>query len=408
MMTVGNSARTQVMMAQVQTKYGGSLDSLYGATLAKKYGSTATKAAAQSLEDLLKSDRLKNKDANYREQFSNLYKSIYGISDNESTDDSFSSIQSIKTTSASTGNAAESMKSFADKLKYGGDLDMDAYKTQAQSFVDNYNSFVDKLSNSDNRRILQKGVLMVNTGKVYSSALKRAGITVGADNKLTLNSDLSKVEASDVKFIMGSNGFTDKVIQKAGQINSLAGGSGSFIKNISNAMDPDYSADNKTGNAKTMKDLAAAVKELATEMKSYATGLGSEDKEFVPTDFTNTASKFVDTYNKFLEEANRSDNVAVRQKGSIMESTASAYKHALKRSGLVVEDDGKLSITEAIKDVTEKDVKYSFGYGGFTDKVVQKASQIEALVSSASAMGYNSNKTATYAYNSGALYSTYA
>lgn len=411
MMTVGNTARTQVRMAQVQTKYGNSLDSLYGAALAKRYGSKTTKAAAQSLEDLLKSNRLKNKDANFREQFSNLYKSIYGISgDDSASDDSVSSKQSIKTASASAGSAAESMKTFADQLKYGGELDLDAYKAQAQSFVDSYNSMIEKVGNSDSQQILQKGVLMVNTGKVYSNSLKRAGITVGADNKLTLNSDLSGVKASDVKFIMGSNGFSDKVIQKAGQINSLAGGSGVFTAGSSSSVSGSGSStSDKVDNAGTLKELTAAVKESATELKSYVNALGSGEKSFVPTDYTDTANKFVEKYNTFIDEMNNSDKSSVRSRGQTMQSIARSYKYSLSRAGIEVGQDGKLSMAKNVNDITEKDVNYAFGgSGGFLDKATQKADQVKSLVTGASAMGYNADKTTTYAYNSGALYSTYA
>lgn len=409
-MTVGNSARTQFVMAQVQTKYGSQLDSLSSSY--SKYGSfKASKAAKQSLEDLLKSDKLKKKDSYFREQFSNLYKSIYGIADDDDESGSdVSSKQSIKSASASAGGAAESMKTFADQLKYGGELDVDAYRKQAQSFVDSYNSMVEKVGNSDSQQILQKGVLMVNTGKVYANSLKRAGITVGSDNKLTLNDDLSNVKASDVKFIMGSNGFTDKVIQKAGQINTLAGGSGVFNKNVSSSSSSSSATSSDyTDNSGTLKELTAAVKDAATELKSYVSALGSEGKTFVPTDFTETANNFVDKYNTFIDELGKSDKSSVRSRGQTMQSIARSYKYALGRSGITVDDNGKLSVSKDIANVTEKDVKYSFGgSGGFTDKVVDKADQVKSLVSGASAMGYGADKTTTYAYNSGALYSTYA
>ena len=105
-MTVGSMARQQFNMAKVQTQYGSGLDSLYGAQLAKMYGSSSTKAATKSLEDLLKSNALKNKSDIFREQFSDLYKSIYGISDDSSDSSEYSSLQSIKTASASAGGAA--------------------------------------------------------------------------------------------------------------------------------------------------------------------------------------------------------------------------------------------------------------------------------------------------------------
>lgn len=410
-MTVGNTARFQLNMAQVQTKYGSGLDSFYGAQLAKKYGSSSTKAATKSLEDLLKSSSLKNKSDIFREQFSNLYKSIYGIADESGDDsDSYSSLQSIKSASASAGSAAESIKSYANSLKYGGEVDVDSYKVQAQSFADSYNAMIDKVGNSDSASILQKGVLMTNTGKVYSSALKRAGFTVGADNKLTVNDDLSGVKATDIKTVLGSRGFSDKVIQKAGQINSLSGGSGVFASGVYKPSSSGSTTDSsKVDNSGTLKELTEAVKEAATELKSYASNLGSEDKAFVPTDFTDTAGKFVEKYNTFIDEMDKSNNPSIQQRGNTLQSVARSYKYSLNRVGINVDEKGKLSISDAIANkITEKDVKYSFGGGGFADKVIQKADQVKSLASSASAMGYAADKTATYAYNTGALYSVYA
>lgn len=414
MMTVGSSARLQLNMAQAQTKYGNQLDSLQASYLVgnklNRYGLKNTKAT-QTLEELLKSRALKGKDENFRSQFSDLYKSIYGASDDNSDDESVASAQSIKVASASAGNAAESIKSFANDLKYGGEVDVDAYKKQAQAFVDSYNSMVDKVGNSDNQQVLQKGVLMVNTGKVYSSSLKRAGITLGADNKLSVNSDLSKVRATDIKTAFGSQGFSDKVIQKAGQINNLTGGNGLFSANaVNSGSSASKTDDDYTDNSGTMKELSAKVKELATAVKSYAQGLGTENNTFKPEDYTKTAKDFVDTYNSFIDEAAKSDKSAVRNKGVTLTSSANAYKYSLQRAGINVDKNGKLSLADEAKlsKLTDKDIKYSFANGGFLDKVTDKADQVKSLVSSASAMGYNSNKTTNYAYNSGALFAVYA
>lgn len=401
-------------MAQAQTKYGSQLDSLNASYLSgsklNKYGLNNTKAT-QTLDELLKSSKFKGKDENFRSQFSDLYKSIFGISDDSSDDNSTASAQSIKTASASAGNAAESIKSYADSLKYSSEVDVDSYKKQAQSFIDSYNAMIDKVGNSDNQAVLQKGVLMVNTGKVYSSALKRAGITVGADNKLSLNSDLSKVKAVNIKSVFGSEGFSSKVIQKAEQINVLTGGNGTFSANaVSGSSSTSSKDDGYSDNAGSLKELSSKVKEMATAVKSYASGLGNEDKVYVPEDYTKVAKDFVDTYNSFLDEASKSSNSSVRNRATTLASGAQAYKYSLQRAGINVDKNGKLSVGEkaALEKLTDKDIKYSFGGSGFLDKVNDKADQIKSLVSSASAMGYNANKTTNYAYNSGALFAVYA
>lgn len=410
-MTVGSLARQQFNMAKVQTQYGSGLDSLYGAQLAQKYGSSSTKAATKSLEDLLKSNALKNKSDIFREEFSNLYKSIFGISDDSSdSSGSYSSLQSIKSASASAGGAAESIKAYANSLKYGGEVDVDSYRAQAQSFVDSYNAMIDKVGNAESMNILQKGVLMTNTGKVYSSALKRAGITVGADNKLTLNDNLSNIKALDIKTVFGNMGFSDKVIQKASQINSLSGGNGVFSAGIKNATNNgDGILDSATeDNAKTLKEMSVAVNDLATDLKSYVSTLGSEDKEFIPQDFTDLATSFAKSFNSLLDEMNKSNKSSVQQNGVTLQSMARSYKFALDRVGISIGNDGKMTITDAIQNATKEDIQYSFGTNSFLDKVIDKAKQTDSLVSSASAMGYGADKTTTYAYNIGALFSVYA
>lgn len=413
-MTVGNSARLQLNMAQAQTKYGNQLDSLQASYLVgnklNKYGLKNTKAT-QTLDELLKSSKLKGKDENFRSQFSDLYRNIFGISDDSSDDSSVASAQSIKTVSASAGNAAESIKSFANGMKYGDEVDTDAYKKQAQTFIDNYNAMIDKVGSSDNQQVLQKGVLMVNTGKVYSGALKRAGITVGADNKLSLNSDLSKVKAVNIKAVFGSEGFSDKVIQKAGQINELTGGSGVFSANaVTSGGSASSKNDGYTDNSGTMKELTAKVKELATAAKSYAQGLGTEENVYKPEDYTKVAKDFIDSYNSFVDEASKSSNSAVRNRATTLTNGAQAYKYSLQRAGINVDKNGRLSLADQAKldKLTDRDIKYSFGDGGFLQKVTDKADQVNSLVSSASAMGYNSNRTTNYAYSSGALFAVYA
>lgn len=413
-MTVGNSARMQLNIAQAFTRYDdmyGSMNGLYGIN-SNKYSNIKNTNATKTLDELLKSNALKNKSDEFRSQFSDLYKNIFGIKDDSSDDSGIASAQSIKTASAAAGNAAESIKAYANGLKYGGEVDADAYRSYVQSFVDGYNSMIDKVGNSDNQLVLQKGVLMVNTGKVYSSALNRAGITLGADNKLTVKDDLSKVRATDIKTLFGSMGFSDKVIQKAGQINGLTGGNGLFTANGVNSSNSTSSRDNGyTDNSGTLKELSAKVKELATAVKSYAQGLGTEDKVYTTEDYTKVMTEFVDNYNNYISEAVKSSNSYVRNKGTTLTNTAQAYKYALQRAGINVDKYGKLSLADeaTLNKLTDRDIKYSFGNeGGFLQKVTDKTDQIKSLVSSASAMGYGADKTATYAYNIGALFSIYA
>lgn len=403
-MTIGNTARAQLNMAQVQTKYGDQLTQLYKTKYANRYES-----AAKSLDDLMNSRALKNKSDIFREQFSNLYKNIYGIKDDGTEDESVATAQSVKAASSAAGSAASGMKSMANSLKYGGELDVDAYKTQAQNFVDNYNAMVDKLGKAENQAVLQKGVLMINTAKVYSGALDRAGITLGSDNKLTLKEDLSRVTASNVKSTFGTNGFSDKVIQKAGQINQLSGGSGYFAPSFVSGNASSSSTD-KVNNPIAVKTAASDVEKAAESLKLYLKDIGAadSDKKFDSKEYADSAKKFVESFNKMLDETGKNSSSSVNMKGLSMRSTANAYKYALKRAGIEVGKDNKLTVADDIEKKTAADAKYAFGSGSFLDNVTQKAQQASALANSAREMGYNANSGYSYAYTSGALYSVYA
>ena len=412
-MTVGNSARMQISMATAQAKYDDLYSSMFNSfstsNKLNKYGINNTNAT-KTLDELLNSSALKNKSSEYREMYSSIYKNIFGISDDSSKDSDVASPQSIKTASASAGGAAQSIQNFAKNLDYNGELDTDTYRKYAQSFVDSYNAMIDKVGNSDNAQVLQKGVLMVNTAKVYTSSLKRAGITLGADNKMTLNDDLSKVDAVEVKSLFGKNSFADKVIQKASQINSLTGGNGIFTAGIFSSSSTSSASSQYTDNSSTLKELAPKVKDLAGAVEKYAKGLGTEDNTYSVDDYTNVVKDFIDSYNSFIDESSKSNNSAVRNRATTLTSSAQAYKYALQRAGINVDKNGKLSLADSatLNKLTDKDIKYSFGNGGFLQKVTDKANQVNSLVSSASAMGYGSNASAIYAYSSGALFSIYA
>ena len=410
-MTIGYQARMQFNAAKLMTNYGSELNNLYNSytTTGKFNVNSVTKSGStDALNKLLDSKALKNKSDEFRTQFSNLYKNIYNIKDDSESSDIVSP-QALKTASANVGGSAEAIRSYADKFKYGKseDFNIDEYKSYAQNFVDNYNAFIDKIGNSDNTTVLKKGVLAVNNAKVYTSALNRAGITLGSDNKLTLQSDLSKVDMIDVKSTFGKGGFSDTVIRRAREINEASGGMGIFTSQIIGKPSESGSS-SSTETSGSLKELTSAVKDVATAVKSYSTSLGSEEKSYSPVDYTDTATSFIEKYNKLLDETDNSDKLSVQYKGNALKSVTNSYKYALKRAGIEIGKDGRLSLSEqAAEKLTANDLSYAFN-GSYIDKVNQKAEQISSLATSASAMGYTANSTASYAYNSGALFSIYA
>lgn len=212
MATIGNMSAIQVRMAQVSARYGTSSSNLFG-------GLSSGKTASN---DEVLAEVVKDKTGYIKQRYNELYKSVFGT-----TEDEVQSKVALKTASAQTNTSAQTLTDFANGLKYGGEYDSEQYAKAAESFAENYNSMIDGLGEAEGESLLQKGVIMVNTAKVYSSALKRAGFTLGTDNKLTFDKSAA-VTATDIKSTFGSGGFTSKVSQKAQQIGSLSAGQGLF------------------------------------------------------------------------------------------------------------------------------------------------------------------------------------
>ena len=404
-MTVGNSARHQFNMAQIQTRYGSELNSLYSSYSNKLSRITRkTGGSMDALNNLLKGSRLKNKSSEYKAMFSELYKNIYNISDDGEGSSDVSSLQSTKTASASAGAAAKSVGSFADSLKYGGEVNLEDYKTTAQNFVDSYNSMIEKVGNSDNQNVLRQGVYMVNQAKVYSSSLDRAGISLGSDNKLTLSSDLSKVSASDIKSTFGGYGFASKVESRARAINQYSGGSGIFA---SNGVSSSASSEEKAVNSGTLKALTEEIKKKSEAFSTYIDDINSGKKEFKAEEYNETAKGFIENYNKMLSEAENSDKVGVSSKGVAAAAITKSYRFALQRAGFNIDKNGRISLGDTSK-VGAKDLDYAFKNSSYLEKITQKAKQVSSLANSASAMGYNANRAVNYAFETGAIYNVYA
>ncbi|MCH5195516.1 MAG: hypothetical protein J1F28_02310 [Oscillospiraceae bacterium] len=406
-MTVGSMARAQLNMASIMTKYGDTYSSYSSSYLNKLSSTKKTGGSLDALNDLLKSSALKNKSAEYKDMFSELYKNIYNISDDSSDSSSgMSSLQSIKTASADAGSAAMSIQNFANGLKYGGEIDLDSYKTAAQGFVDSYNAMIDKVGNSDSQSVLQQGVYMVNQAKVYSSALSRAGISLGSDNKLTLKDDLSKVSAADVKSTFGSMGFASKVEYRARNINQYSGGSGLFTANKVSSSSSSSSAE-KVDNSGTIKELTAQIKERSGAIGDYIEKLNSGNVDFDEKEYNELAKNFIDSYNKMLSESSNSDKLGVNSQGVASASITKSYKFALQRAGFNVDNNGRISLGDT-SNVTVKDMEYAFKNNSYLEKINQKAEQASSLANGASALGYNANKIVNYAYETGAIYNVYA
>ena len=101
------------------------------------------------------------------------------------------------------------------------EYDTDAIYKAVSDFVSNYNSLVEKTGKSDDNSVLRNASSMVSYTKANQSLLKSIGITIGSDNKLSV--DAEKFKKSVVKSTFtGSSSFGQTVSRSASSLYSSA------------------------------------------------------------------------------------------------------------------------------------------------------------------------------------------
>lgn len=190
--------------------------------------------------------------------YKKLLNAYYAKKSDQSTDETEDSSEkkSEKTKLLQTKTQAETLKKAADDLKNGkvfeGTVDEATGKVtydreeitkKLTSFVDAYNDMLDSSSDVDTKSVLQKTLWMIGNTKANSSLLSKVGISIGKDNKLTLDKD--KVKEADINSLKvlfsGKGSLSDKVSSKSTEIGNLAN---SAIKSLGNK----GSAYTNTGN----------------------------------------------------------------------------------------------------------------------------------------------------------------
>lgn len=100
------------------------------------------------------------------------------------------------------------------------DYDRDAIYKAVADFADKYNKLIDSADDTENTGILRTTANMVGYMKANTRLLDKSGITIGADNKLTINPDkFNKADMSALKTLFsGSYSVASKVDSSASKI----------------------------------------------------------------------------------------------------------------------------------------------------------------------------------------------
>jgi flagellar capping protein FliD len=92
--------------------------------------------------------------------------------------------------------------------------DTDAIYKAVKSYVDNYNTMISSTGNSSDNTVLRSATTAVSTTKANKSLLADIGISIGSDNKLTIDEDDFKAaNMTTVKSLFTGSGSYGKSIQ---------------------------------------------------------------------------------------------------------------------------------------------------------------------------------------------------
>lgn len=225
-----------------------------------------------------------------------------------------------------------------DLNKYASALASNNYNTwtnktdAVKSFVEKYNSEMESLSGSTEKADLGRQATLINTTKKYSSSLERLGVTIGEDNKLSINEDvLRRASDKDARILLSG----------------------------------DYSYASKIGMS--------------------ATGISDSTKSLI--------KKFADSYNNTLDSLEKSDSANALSKGVSLVSISKAYSTTLKRIGVTMGSDNRFTVDEdKLSKASESDLKALFGGSySYANKVADKSKYISNAAGVRAQFTYTAN-----------------
>lgn len=112
---------------------------------------------------------------------------------------------------ASLWNRTEKTDESGNKTK---EYNTDAIYKAVKTYVDDYNALVESTGNSNDNSVLRTAANMVNSTKANKDILAKVGISIGKDNKLSIDEDaFKKAEMTTAKSIFTGAGSYGRTVQ---------------------------------------------------------------------------------------------------------------------------------------------------------------------------------------------------
>ena len=124
------------------------------------------------------------------------------------------------------------------------DYDWEAITKAVKSFVDDYNSVITDAADTNLNGVLRNTLHMTSATKANSKLLSEIGITVGKDNKLTVDEDkLKEADISTLKSVFnGSGSFADRISTMSDAITKAISNSATTYTNSGGSLPSAFSS----------------------------------------------------------------------------------------------------------------------------------------------------------------------
>ncbi len=412
-------------------------------TLFSSLGSTGSTGSSDML-GINYSDYASIKNGSYRKLVSAYYTKV---EDENGTASSSSNIKDSKEKLNSINDSAGKLRDSASKLLDKGknslfqtkvdgaghsyiDYDEDKVYSAVKDFVKDYNDFLDSASEADTLTFLRSAKNMVSYAKANTRALEAVGITIGSDNKLSVDEDKFKAasKARVQSLFQSTGGFAYQVKAKASTVANYAVDMAKQVedsgikKNMSEASSSTSTSKDTSKVLAGIEDAAEAAKSslsklLETGSKSLFNKVTQTGTDGVTTtDYDKdgiykAVKNFIKDYNTLLDKTEDSDTKNIAQARRTMMNYVSARKSELSAMGISIDSDNNLSINETkFKETDMAKVKNLFqGTGSLGAQLENQITKINGYAEKEAAKSntYNDNGSYTYNFNSGDMYNTF-
>lgn len=214
---MGNSIDTSFLNQYTTTDYSSLFQSLPKTTESSGGGLTNLATEYTSISS-----------GSYGKLLSAYYKKMNGGDATEAIQKENANRQLVGGNAASLKKTAKTLSKidFTDDSESGKAKSLQAVK----DFISAYNSVIDTADDVNSKSILRNAVWMTNITSKSAGLLNELGITVGKDNKLSI--DETKWESANTStktaLFNGRQGFAEKMVYKASQMTNASAESASY------------------------------------------------------------------------------------------------------------------------------------------------------------------------------------